>query len=93
MSATAAIRFFESLRIPEGPTAGEPVKLAPFQKQFVKGALAKDLNTGVLRIGRGNSKTATSAGLALASLIGITERQPAHEIVLAARTRDQARVA
>lgn len=35
--STKAIRFLESLSIPEGPKAGQKVKLAPFQKQFVKG--------------------------------------------------------
>ena len=35
---TKAIRFLEALKIPEGPMAGEPIKLAPFQKKFVKGA-------------------------------------------------------
>jgi hypothetical protein len=31
-----AIRFLESLSIPEGPKAGQAVKLTPLQKQFVK---------------------------------------------------------
>ena len=39
-SSTRAIRFLESLSIPEGPKAGKTVRLAPFQKQFVKDALA-----------------------------------------------------
>jgi len=30
MSATKAIRFLETLRIPEGPKAGERLRLAPF---------------------------------------------------------------
>ena len=37
--STKAIRFLETLKIPEGPKAGEPIKLAPIQKKFVKGAL------------------------------------------------------
>lgn len=39
-ASTKAIRFLESLSIPEGPKAGDKEELAPFQKQFVKGALA-----------------------------------------------------
>jgi hypothetical protein len=31
-----AIRFLETLAIPEGPKAGQLIKLAPFQKKFVK---------------------------------------------------------
>lgn len=92
MASTKAIRFLERLEIPEGPLAGRPVKLAPFQKQFVKGALAKDTQTAVLSIGRGNAKTALSAGLALGALLGEWDKQPRREILIAARTRDQARI-
>ena len=53
-ASTKAIRFLESLSIPEGPKAGQAVKLAPFQKQFVKGALADGVNVACLSIGRGN---------------------------------------
>ncbi len=92
-SATAAIRFLESLCIPEGPKAGEPVRLAPFQKKFVKGALADGINVAVLSIGRGNAKTALSAGIALGAVMGKWDAQPRREILIAARTRDQARIA
>ena len=92
-SSTKAIRFLESLSIPEGPKAGEAVKLAPFQKQFVKGALADGINVAVLSIGRGNAKTALSAGIALGSCMGVWDRQPRRETIIAARTREQGRIA
>lgn len=88
-----AIQFLESLSIPEGPKAGEQVKLAPFQKKFVRGALADEVNVAVLSIGRGNAKTALSAGIALGAVMGKWDRQPRREILIAARTRDQARIA
>jgi phage terminase large subunit-like protein len=91
--ATLATQFLQSLRIPEGPHAGQPMKLAPFQRQFIKGALDPSVNIAVLSIGRGNSKTATSAGIALGALLGVWDGQPKREIILAARTRDQARIA
>ncbi len=91
--ASAAIRFLESLTIPEGAKAGRRLRLAPFQKRFVKGALAKGVNVACLSIARGNAKTALSAGLALAELVGALDRQPRREILLAGRTRDQARIA
>jgi hypothetical protein len=47
----------------------------------------------VLSIGRGNAKTALSAGVALGSLLGEWDRQPRREVLIAARTRDQARIA
>ena len=46
-----------------------------------------------LSIGRGNGKTALSAGLSLAALMGIWDDQPKREILFAARNRDQARTA
>ncbi len=91
-ASTKAIRFLESLEIPEGPRAGQRVKLAPFQKKFVKGALAPETSVAALSIGRGNAKTALSAGLALGSLLGKWDNQPRREILIAARTRDQARI-
>jgi phage terminase large subunit-like protein len=92
-ASTKAIRFLETLAIPEGPKAGELIKLAPFQKKFVRGALADDVNVAVLSIGRGNAKTALSAGIALGASMGKWDEQPRRETLIAARTRDQARIA
>jgi len=88
-----AVKFLQSLRIPEGPSAGKLVRLAPFQKQFVKGALAKGTSVAALSIGRGNAKTALSSGLGLGALLGELDNQPRREIVIAAKTRDQGRIA
>src|SRR3546814_5198223 len=78
--STKAIRFLESLRIPEGPRAGQRLKLGPFQRQFVKGALGEGISVAALSIGRGNAKSALSAGLALGSLLGKWDPQPRREI-------------
>jgi phage terminase large subunit-like protein len=91
--AEIAIRFLEGLKIPEGPKAGQKLRLADFQKRFVRGALDPENMVGVLSIGRGNAKTALAAGLALGSLMGIWDTQPKREIILAARNRDQAKTA
>ena len=93
--AVRARQFLSLLRIPEGKNAGKPLKLADFQKKFVKGALAKKVMVGVLSIGRGNAKTALSAGLALGELVGALQEkpQPRREIIIAARNRDQAKTA
>jgi phage terminase large subunit-like protein len=93
LNAKKAIKFLQSLKVPEGPAAGKPLKLAPFQKQFVTGALAPSISVGALSIGRGNAKTALSSGLALGELLGeIGDTQPNREIPVGARTRDQARL-
>ena len=91
--AQSALRFLPTLIIPEGRLAGEKLKLANFQKQFVRGALADGVNIGCLSVGRGNAKTALSAGLALAHLMGKIDAQPKREIIIAARNRDQAKTA
>jgi len=91
--AAAAISFLESLSIPEGKMAGQPVKLASYQKQFIRGALDPGVMVGVLSIGRGNGKTALSAGLALCELMGELSGQPKREVIMAARNRDQAKIA
>jgi phage terminase large subunit-like protein len=90
--ATKAIRFLESLRVPEGRLAGRKLKLAPFQKEFVRGAFAPETSIAALSVARGNAKTALSSGLALGSLLGMWDTQPHREILLAARTKDQARI-
>lgn len=92
-AAETAIRFLETLKIPEGPKASEPLRLAEFQRSFVRGALDPENMVACLSIGRGNAKTALSAGLALGSLIGAWDAQPKREILFAARNRDQAKTA
>ncbi len=90
--AERAMQFMHGLKIPEGPNSGKPVTLAPFQRQFIEGAMAADTANAILSIGRGNGKSAITAGLALGGLIGVWDRQPRREIIAAARTRDQGRI-
>jgi len=91
--ASAALRFLPTLVIPEGRLAGKKLKLAKFQKDFVRGAFSKGTAVAVLSIGRGAAKTALSAGIALGHLMGVIECQPKREILFAARNRDQSRAA
>lgn len=90
--AEKAMQFMHGLSIPEGPNAGNPVTLAPFQRRFIEGALHPETASAVLSIGRGNGKSAITAGLGLGGLLGIWDRQPRREIIAAARTRDQGRI-
>ena len=89
-----AISFLRLLKMPEGKDDGKPLKLAGFQGKFDKVALAAKVMVGVLSNGRGNAKTALSAGLALAELVGAleVEPQPPREVIFAAGNRDRARV-
>ena len=90
--ATKAIRFFESLTIPTGPKAGKPMKLAPYQKRFIRGAFDPDIRVAVLSVARGNAKSATTGAIAAAELFGLFDDQPRREILLAAGKRDQAEI-
>jgi len=90
----AAKTFIESnLKIPEGPKAGEPMTVPPYFVDFLQGALDPETQIAVLSIGRGNAKTAFSAAVALCALLGVWDGQPRREIVIAARTREQGRIA
>lgn len=87
----AVCNFLQSLKIPEGRNAGTDLKLAPFQRDFVLGGLAPNIRNAVLSVGRGNAKSALAAGVALAHLLGISDRQPRRDVIIAARTKEQAR--
>lgn len=93
MTSETVINFLETLKIPEGPKAGQPLRLAEFQRRFVHGAMAEGVAVACLSIARGNAKSALAAGVALGSLMGVWDNQPRREIILAARNRDQAKVA
>lgn len=89
---TICADFIETLEIPQGKRAGDKIKLAPFQRKFLMGALKQDTRLGVLCIGRGNGKTALSASIAVAALLGVIDDQRSRDIVFAARNRDQAKI-
>lgn len=79
--------------MPQGPLAGEPVRLAGFQLDFIEGFLAEGVTVGALSVARGNGKSAVAAGLAVTHLLGDWGAQPQREVVVSARTRDQAAIA
>ena len=54
--AAAALKFLPTLIVPEGRAAGKRLKLATYQKDFVRGAFGKGTAIGLLSIGRGNAK-------------------------------------
>jgi len=91
--AAAALRFLAGLTVPEGRKAGRRLRLASYQRDFVRGAFAPGVAVGLLSIGRGNAKTALAAGLSLGHLMGVIAPQPKREIIFAARNRDQAKTA
>jgi phage terminase large subunit-like protein len=87
-----AVQFIEKLEVPTGPLAGQKLRLAPFQRAFLAGALADGVSGAALSVARGGGKSALTAGIALGHLLGEIDPQARRECLVAARTRDQGRI-
>lgn len=88
------IAFIERFcKAPEGEHVGEPLKLEPFQVDFIREVYDNPAGTrrGILSIGRKNGKTALIAGILLAHICG-PEAVLNTQIVSGAMSRDQASV-
>lgn len=89
-----AIRFIEHYcKIPSGAKVGQPLKLMPFQKQFIRDVLDNHAGTrrAYLSVGRKNGKTALIACLLLVYLVGPEAKRNA-QIISGALSRDQAAI-
>lgn len=77
--------------IPEGSKVGQPMKLEPFQQQFILDVYDNPhiTNHAYLSIARKNGKTALIASLVLAHLVG-PEAVLNSQIISGARSREQA---
>lgn len=90
--AARIITFIEGFCVtPEGADVGKPLRLAEFQKDFIRDVYDNPAGTrrAILSIARKNGKSALIAGLLLAHLIGPEAKQNA-QIVSGAMSRDQA---
>ena len=90
--AERVIRFVEAYCVtPDGAHVGKPLKLAEFQKQFIRDVYDNPHGTrrALLSVSRKNGKTGLIAGLLLAHLIGPEAKQNS-QIVSGAMSRDQA---
>lgn len=85
------IKFIECLKVPEGAKVGEPLKLEPFQKKFIREIYDNPHGTrqAYLSIARKNGKTALIACLLLAHIVGPEAKQNS-QVISGARSRDQA---
>jgi phage terminase large subunit-like protein len=86
------IAFIEEYcRVPEGKWIGQPLRLDPFQKQFILAVYDNAVPTSraYLSIARKNGKTALIAAICLAHLVGPVAVQNS-QIISGARSRDQA---
>ncbi len=99
--AGRALRFFGFLRLAEGPFAGKPFTLQPWQA-FIVGSLfgwytqdedgswVRRFRNAYVETGKGSGKTPLAAGIGLYGLVG--DDEAAAEIYSAAAVRDQATI-
>ena len=90
--AARVIRFIETHCVtPDGAHVGKPMKLAEFQKQFIRDVYDNAAGTrrAILSVARKNGKSGAIAGLLLAHLVGPEAKQNS-QIVSGAMSRDQA---
>ena len=80
------------LRVTQGAGIGQNLDLYPWERRFIRGALAPGIEESALSIARGNGKTTLVAGLACASVAGPLAT-PRGETVIVASSFDQARIA
>jgi phage terminase large subunit-like protein len=97
-AAQRVFRFFEAmLRLAEGPFAGKPFRLEPWQK-FILGSLFgwkgpdgfRRFRTAYCEIGKGAGKSPLAAGIGLYGLVA--DNEAGAEVYSAATTRDQAKI-
>lgn len=91
-TSTLVKRFAKTLSVPTGRLAGEAIKLAPYQNRFIDGAFSEGVNVACLSVGRGNGKSTLSAILALGELLGAWSNAAEREILIAAKTQQQAQI-
>ena len=84
--------YLSGLTVSQGRRAGEPFRVLPWQRRFVRGAFAAGVQSAALSVGRGNGKTALLSGIAAATLDGPLA-VPRGETVIVASSFEQARIA
>lgn len=88
------IRWIEKhCRIPEGKDIGRPVKLRPWQKEWINAIYSNPHGTrlAILSVGRKNAKTTFAAFLLLLHLAG-PESEPNGQLYSTAQSKEQASV-
>jgi phage terminase large subunit-like protein len=85
-----AIKFIETYcKSPKGTGHGKPIKLAPFQKEFLRHALAPGMDIGILATPRGNGKSSLGGALAVWALFD-DDDTGAPQVPIVATTMGQA---
>ena len=89
--AGRVIDYLGKLPVTQGAGIGRPLDLFPWERRFIRGALADGVEEAALSLGRGNGKTTLIAGLASAALDGPLATARGETVVIAS-SFDQARI-
>lgn len=85
-----AIKFIETYcRAPKGKGHGQPMRLAPFQKRFLRAALSDGVDAAALQTPRGNGKSSFGGALATWALYD-DDDTGAPQVPIVAKTITQA---
>lgn len=89
--ADRAIRFIETFcRPPKGYGAGQPLKLAEFQKDWLRTVLQGGVNSAAMSVARGNGKSTFLGAVATWALFDEEEDSGAPQVPIVATTVQQA---
>jgi phage terminase large subunit-like protein len=89
--AERAILFIETYCVlPKGFGSGKPVRLAAFQKDWIRSIIRPGVNSAVMSIGRGNGKSTLLAALALWALFDTDPESGSPQIPIIALALRQA---
>ncbi|MDE2812034.1 MAG: terminase large subunit [Gemmatimonadota bacterium] len=89
-NAKAVIEYIEGLTLTQGRFAGQPFKLHPWERRWIRGFTGTDGDCA-LSVARGNGKSTLIAGIACAALDGPL-MEPNSQVVVAASSFDQGRI-
>ena len=84
------VDYISALTITQGAGAGQPIRLLPWQRRFLRGAFAVD-GDAALSISRGSGKTTLVSAIACAAVDGPL-RQPRAEVVCVASSFAQGKL-
>ena len=91
MKPLDVVEYIGRLPITQGEGIGQPMRLYPWERRFIRGALAPDVEESALSVGRGCGKTVLVSALACAALDGPLSARRG-ETVIVASSFDQARI-
>ena len=90
-SINAVVAYIEGLQVTQGRFAGEPFRVLPWQRRFLRGALAPGVTRAALSIARANGKSSLVGALAVCYLAGPL-MTPRGDVVVVASSFGQSRI-